>query len=123
MSRVADAEVRAIIDVDSLLTDISPFITAANLIVTDKLASSGTSEEMLKEIERWLAAHFVAVRDPRSKSESIGGITAHYFVGREGEGLRSTPYGQQALALDLTGILAKAGMRGASIGIVNWSQE
>ena len=121
MARVNDAEVRAIIDVDTTITDLAPFITIANLLVEDKLASSGTSEAMLKEIERWLAAHFVAIRDPRAKSESIGGISVSYF-GQAGEGLKSTLYGQQALALDLSGALAKSGLKQAAISSIAWSQ-
>jgi len=78
MARVVDAEVREIIDVDSSITSLTPFITVANLLVTDKLAGTGLSAEMLKEIERWLSAHFVAIRDPRAKSESIGGISVTY---------------------------------------------
>lgn len=122
MVRVAEAEVREIIDVDPLVTSIAPFITAANLIVTDRLGSSGTPDAMLKEIERWLAAHFLAVRDPRAVSESIGGISVTYG-GKTGEGLRSTLYGQQAISLDVTGILAKMGSKQATIGVVGWSQK
>lgn len=119
MARVTSDEVKKIIDIDSSITDLSPFITIANLLVTDKLAGSGQSEDLLKEIERWLAAHFVAIRDPRAKSESIGGISITY-AGNTGEGFRSTLYGQTALSLDTTGILAKLGSKQASIGVVEF---
>lgn len=118
--RVTDAEVREIIDIDPLITNIAPFITIANLMVTDKLGASGLSAEMLKEIERWLAAHFVAMRDPRVKSESIGGITTSY-QGTTGEGLKSTLYGQQAVLMDTTGTLANLGMKKASIGVIDYT--
>ena len=119
-ARVTDAEVREIIDIDTSITNITPFITIANLMVTEKLGDSGLSAEMLKEIERWLAAHFVAMRDPRVKSESIGGITTSY-QGTTGEGLKSTLYGQQAILMDTTGTLANVGMKKASIGVIGYT--
>ena len=119
-TRVTDSEVREIIDIDVSITNITPFITIANLLVTDKLSNSGLSVEMLKEIERWLSAHFVAIRDPRVKSESIGGISTSY-QGTTGEGLKSTLYGQQAIMFDTTGTLANFGMKKASIGIAEYS--
>jgi len=122
MARVIQSEVLAIIDVDSTITDLTPFITIANLLVTEKL-STIHSDDMLKEIERWLAAHFVAIRDPRAKSESIGGISISYGGNMNGEGLRSTLYGQQVLALDFSGTLAKLGMKQASINVIDWTEE
>ncbi len=119
-ARVTDAEVREIIDIDVSITNITPFITIANLLVTDKLSDSGLSVEMLKEIERWLSAHFVAIRDPRVKSESIGGISTSYR-GTTGEGLKSTLYGQQVIMFDTTGTLANFGMKKASISIAEYS--
>jgi hypothetical protein len=106
MARVTSAEVAAIIDYDTTgITDITPFITAANLLVTQVCTDSSLGTDLLKEIERWLAAHFVAVRDPKLTSQSAGGASDSYETNKTGFGLKLTRYGQQAMALDTSGAL------------------
>lgn len=107
MARVTDGDVKEILDTD---IDTTAFIIAANLIVTDKLASSGLSTTHLKEIERWLAAHLACTNDKRSQSEKLGAAEATY-EGKTGLGLDSTSYGQQVKLLDTTGTLARLGMK------------
>lgn len=114
MARVTEAEVREIIDVDEGIS-LAAFIAAANLTITAQMTGSGLAVATLKELERWLAAHFVAIRDPRTSSESIGGASISYTVPKLGAGLDSTPYGQQVKLLDSTGILSTVGMRRARI--------
>lgn len=98
--------------IDTSLTDTTPFITAANLIVTNRLSGEGVGSSTLAEIERWLAAHFVAIRsqDAVSKQEKTGeaSITRH---GVTGKGLDFTPYGQQVKLLDPTGKLSDLGKK------------
>lgn len=109
MARVTGSEVQEIIDVSAdVLTatpDLTPYITAANLLVTDLLGSSTLSSDTLKEIERWLSAHFVAIRDPRRASEKAGSVGESYQY-KLGLRLSVTTYGQQAILLDTTGTLA-----------------
>ena len=108
MARVTEAEVREIIDVDASL-DLTPFITAANLLVTKVITDSSMTDEHLKEIERWLSAHFTAIRDQRSATEQAGagGATAQIsYQYKLGLNLQVTLYGQQALLLDTSGALA-----------------
>jgi len=111
MARVTGAEVLAIIDTELTAIEVAPFITVANIIVTNQLTGEH-SADLLKEIERWLAAHFVAIRDPRAKTEKTGDASTSYY-GEAGKGFDHTPYGQQVLALDTTGILASLGKRKA----------
>lgn len=99
MARVSEIEVKEIIDTDLTAEQISPFLTAANLLITDVLSGEGYSTDLLKEIEKWLAAHFVAVRDPQAIKEKIGDAEITYS-GKFDEGLKSTRYGQQVLILD-----------------------
>ena len=120
MARVTEAEVRLIIEIDSTVSDLTPFITLASLLVSSKLESRGLSEGLLKEIERWLAAHFIAIRDPRSKSESVGDISVTYG-GTTGEGLKATLYGQQAIAIDPSGTLERLNKQSAMIGVVDYT--
>lgn len=111
-ARVTDAEVLEIID--SSLTDLTPFITVASQQV-DRISDAGSlSDAVLKEIERWLAAHFVAIRDKQTSQSKVGDAS-HTYEGKTGMGLSFTRYGQQALLLDTTGTLVKANVRKASV--------
>lgn len=117
MARVTQAEVEEIIDnPDSIAMDA--FITAANLLVTEKLGSAGLSAALLKEIERWLAAHFFAIRDPRAKREEVG-RSEIWYEGSWGRRLEFTRWGQQVMVLDPTGTLAKLGLPGAKFAVVS----
>lgn len=116
MARVVAADVQEIFDVSSdvlaATPTLAPYITAANLMVTDLLGSSSLSDDTLKEIERWLAAHFVAIRDPRINQERAGSV-GQSFQYKLGLRLEVTTYGQQAIALDTTGTLADVNQNGA----------
>ena len=52
-----------------------------------------------------MAAHFVAIRDVRSASETAGPVSQS-FQHRVDLNLNQTQYGQQALILDTSGYLA-----------------
>jgi hypothetical protein len=148
--RCSAADVRKIIDFDPSITDFTPFISAANQLVTEICANSippwgegrqnayrpqgeaaqpGQSyfnpydQQRLATIETWLAAHFLAIRDPRYASERLGQAAATYTT-QVGMNLSATPYGQQAAFLDTHGGLAwldkhiSQGKRG-QVGIVH----
>lgn len=112
--RVTQEEVKAIIPTE--IEDISPFIQTAHVLLNKTLASE-TDDELLKEIEKWLSAHYVAIADPRVRQIKIGDVTETYY-GRSGEGLSHTPYGQQVLALDTTGSFALLSKTKASFGVI-----
>ena len=99
---VTDAEVFEIIETD--LTDIDAFLQSAAAITSEVLSSTSLSSDLKKEIERWLAAHFISMRDQRVESEKTGDASFNY-EGVTGMGLKYTRYGQQAMALDISGSL------------------
>lgn len=103
MARVTTAEVREIIDTE--LTNLTPFIMAADQLV-DQVAAADSSlaAAHLKEISRWLSAHFAAMRDPQAAKSTVG-PTSFTYEGKTGTGLEFTRYGQQALLLDTSGTL------------------
>jgi len=110
MARTTTTEVKEIID--TTLTDLTAFITAANLVVSKVYADDDVMTDVeLKEVERWLAAHYVAIRDPVARAEQADKASATYAWGDLGKGLEFTPYGQMALTLDLTGKLQQIGKR------------
>lgn len=115
-NRVTATEVKAIMDGVTLADSvIDSYITGANELVTHNLGSSSLPVGILKEIERWLSAHLVAItRERQAKKEGAGGASIEY-TGEWGSGLRSTSFGQMAMALDTTGTLA--GLEGKSAGI------
>jgi len=118
-NRVTSDEVKEIINTS--LTDIDAFITAANILVTYHLASeTDMTTDLLKETERWLSAHFVAIRDPKIKSESVDGAAASYESGQLGMSLKFTSYGQQALLFDVTGKLSSIGKKKAVIETIDF---
>lgn len=103
--RISSDEVLDIIDVQDGIV-VQPFIMAASLVIDTNLASAGLTAGLLKEIERWLSAHFLAIRDPRFTQVKTDSDTMVFEHGKTGMGLKATMYGQQALSLDPTGILA-----------------
>lgn len=105
MSRATPEDVKAVIDFDPSIEDLQPFIDAANELVTEVCAVAGVSTNRLKIIETWLSAHFIAIRDPRYTSRSLGDAS-HAFQSQVGLNLGLTPYGQQAMLLDTKGGLA-----------------
>lgn len=105
--RNSEAEVREIIETDLDATGVNAFLAAADLLVTEELVGQGMSDARLKEIERYLCAHLITIRDP-----DAGRITARKaleasasYGGQTGKGFDASHYGQTALALDASGKL------------------
>ena len=90
-------------------TVTSNMIDTANVFVNTHLVpAAGHSSLILEKIELYLAAHFVAL------TEEQGGITRsklgdadESFANVYEAGFKSTRFGQQALALDTSGILVR----------------
>jgi len=104
--RTSAPEVCAIIETKLVDDEVLPFIKTANLLVDEHLiVTPAITEALLKEVETYLAAHFVTLWDPRVAKEA-GGSVSFTYEGKTGEGLASSKYGQMALTLDPTGNLA-----------------
>lgn len=105
MPRVAEEEVLKLIDTTK--SDVCIFIDVANNLVEEHLVGVVTSTALLENIELYLAAHFLALTEERGGLIRTGlGESAETLQDLYSEGLRSTRFGQQALALDYTGTLA-----------------
>ena len=100
---VTDEMVRAILDVDTALVDLTPFITAAERMVV--LHCEGLDAEDVDVVGQWLAAHLVCIRDTRPSQEAAGSVSQS-FQYKLDLGLACTMYGQTAMQLDSTGGLA-----------------
>lgn len=108
-----------IIEVDANIALDSFIETAASLV--DEIAASDLSPDAarLELIERYLAAHFYTLRDPRPTMEKAGPVSASY-QSKVALGLKTSHYGQTAIALDPTGILATASNSKRRIGSATW---
>ncbi len=104
MVRTTQELVAGIIELDPRISDLSPFITAASLLVDEVDAKSDLASENLQVIETWLAAHFYAIRDPRSLVEKAGSVS-QTIESKVDLNLSVTRYGQMAMVLDTSGTL------------------
>jgi hypothetical protein len=110
-ARIQIEDLKKIIETKRVDEEIQPMIDAAHLVVDEDLANSGYTEDRKKLIELWLAAHYVAVRDPLISSVSGGpgsAGTSTQYDGKTGMvGLEHTRYGLQVIAFDKLGILSR----------------
>jgi hypothetical protein len=118
MARTTSTLVGNILDTD--VTDFASFITPANLMVTNVLATPAkiTDTATLKEIETWIAAHFFTNSLERQAEKEKVGEAAVTYTGTYGKHLESTSYGQTAISLDNTGTLANLGKSIARIDTI-----
>lgn len=105
MPRTDTDAVKDILDTSLTDTQIEAFIRSASLMV-DQLDATVLSDDLLEEVEKYLAAHLCCLRDPRHQSRSMG-RASETLQGQTGQGLDSTHYGQTAKVLDVTGRLAQ----------------
>ncbi len=121
MARVTTKEVKEIIQTE--LTDLTAFITSANVMVTDRLADAGLGDSTLKEIERWTAAHFLAMSNmqPQVEEDKTGDARVKYMQSDLGKWLDATTYGQTAKTLDTSGTLEVVGKRTARITTIDYA--
>ncbi len=109
-ARVSPSAVKIVVPTDIPDDDVLvQFIETANAFVdTHLVPAAGHSDKILEKIELYLSAHFVAI------TEEQGGITRsklgdadESFANVFEPGFQSTRFGQQALALDTSGILVR----------------
>lgn len=107
-ARVNAEQVIEVISTTLSADQVNAFINMAHTLVDTRLGTRGLNDDLMVQIELLLAAHFVALRDPRPQQEKVDEYSVTY-QGTTGEGLYATQYGQQALALDVSGALAGLG--------------
>lgn len=113
MARCTVSEVKEIFDnckvLDSVITTM---INTASAVI-DKVFADDTElgETLRKEVERWYAAHLIASGPQRQEVEETATEARVKYSGTYGDGIYSTSYGQQAVAIDFTGRMAKLGKR------------
>ncbi len=110
-ARVSAEQVKEVIttDLDDSLV-LSSMVDTANLYVDTHLSDADHSAAMLTKIELYLAAHFVALTEERGglKGEKMGDAS-EFLADVYSDGFRATRFGQAAINLDTSGILASLG--------------
>lgn len=115
-TRVVGEQVRDIISTSLTDGQVNAMINTAHLVVEQHLGTKSLAPDLLEQIELWLSAHFVCMRDPRKKQAKIDELSVT-FQGEVGLGLQGSMYGQQAIALDPTGSLASTTLKRAVIKV------
>ena len=108
-SSVSPKLVRGVINTSLTDQEIESSIATAISIYTYKTSRDNIPNDLTIEVTRFLAAHFVSLKDPttRPKSDKLGDATIEYSQNESnlGEGFLSTVWGQTAAAIDPTGKL------------------
>ena len=94
---------------------VTAYITGANATINENLTGQGLSDTILKEIERWLSAHLMAISRVRTTKKEEAGTAKLEYIDQYGTGLELSEYGQTVKALDSTGILASLGGQAATV--------
>ncbi len=109
-ARVVVNQVKDIIDTGLTDGQIRAFINTSHNFVVDLLTGEGLTEATLTEIELYLSAHLLSLREQQAESESIGSEYTVKYQGKTDKGFEATMYGQTAMSLDTTGKLVEASM-------------
>ena len=118
-ARATDAEVRAIRPSTVIPgpNGYDPYIAAASAMVDEIAAGCGStySDDLLKQIEIFLAGHLAGATDPQLTQEKFENASKTYERGSSGgAGILSTQYGQTANMLS-RGCLLQLDMQSASV--------
>jgi hypothetical protein len=114
--RVQPEEVLIIMNDVSYSDDIvNAYIAGANATVNEVLEGQGLSADVMKEIERWLSAHLIALTRERVSVKEEAGTAKIQYSDIYGKGLEATDYGQMVLTLDTTGNMAATGGKNATV--------
>lgn len=116
MARTTLADVRALLAPQNITIDdpdLTSLLATASGYVDEQLADAGLGDALLTEIEKYLAAHFTALREVKAgiSSERADDASVTYTVGQvtNTDFLQATHFGQVAITLDVSGTLSNAG--------------
>ncbi len=106
-ARIVAQNVKDVLRVVSAAEVLTLEIDAAHQFTEAYLQGKGLSEDLLKQIELFLACHFVALGIPQANrvSSDVDGVEERYG-GDFAVGLSTTRWGQQAILFDTSGTLA-----------------
>lgn len=108
MPRVSESELRDIIEARAD-EKVVQYIEDASLLINDVVGTpSSLSPARLKQLEKYLAAHFwVIAAEKGGLTSEKQGESENRYAKNEGEGLSATRFGRLVKNLDTTGALDK----------------
>jgi len=106
--RATEQQVQDLLQTSKTVEQIKPFLAIANNLVTELLApTSGYGDDLMRDIEASLAAHFTVSTLTKTATEiKIDDATTKFQSGT-GLALDSTPHGAMVKTLDYKGLLDK----------------
>lgn len=105
MARTTDEQVRTILGQST--ADVTAAIEVATALVDEHCSSVESYDAAaLERIERFLAAHFFEITEPKASMEKAGPVSQSFDI-KNGLALNQTRFGQQAMFLDSNGNLAR----------------
>ena len=122
---ITPAHVREVISTSLTDNEVNGLISAAVALVNARLSDSSLENGTILEIQRWLSAHFVAVKGSMVNigstnsgivEEKLGAASVKYSDSSKSSvdrlsmtNLKGTMWGQTAIAFDTTGTLSNLG--------------
>lgn len=108
MPLVTAEDVAAVYETDRDHTAIAPFIAIAAAFTDQHLAGKGLTDATLKEIQRYLAGHFLFVSDTGvHESLAIEDVRERFTKSEKSPGLFDSRWGRTAVMIDPSGTLSE----------------
>jgi len=114
VSNITPDEIKAIFPTTLDETSLTAFIETGTILFNEIFADVDYSDDRSRAIALFLISHLASVASPRVESERMTDYS-YKVMGKTGEGLRSTFYGQNALLLDTNGTLESLGKQRAKM--------
>lgn len=101
-------DVQQVIQTSLTTPVIERMLITADRVLVQHIDPENIDGDLRDELQIWMAAHFLAIRDRQAKTQSADGVNFVMDGGdKEGAvGFLATRWGRQVLMLDPTGILA-----------------
>jgi hypothetical protein len=107
VSRVSDGELRELVEARDG-EPLTPYTDDANVLVNETLDLPLFSDDRLRLIEKYLAAHLWVIAKEKGGLTSEKALDAtNTYQKYSGTGLSATRFGQQVMVFDFTGALDK----------------
>lgn len=101
-------DVAAVYETDRDATELEPFVAIAEAFTTQFLAGKGLSDAVLKEVQRYVAAHFLFVTETGVHEVlRIADVSERFTKSEKNPGLMDSRFGRMAVTLDPSGTLSE----------------
>jgi hypothetical protein len=113
MLLITGADVRSVYETDRDDEELQPFLAVTQAFTDDRLAGK-LSNAVLREVQRYLAAHFLFVTDTGVHDSLRVEDVSEHFTGYDRQpGLLDSRWGRMSVALDSSGTLSSLSRLGA----------